>query len=130
MNPSERRQVLAGWLLHFGILVALYTAAAIGAIWALHTLPPNSLRTLLVMLPILPGLALLWQSVRSYRRSDEFIRQRIVQAVAVTALWTAAWTLIYAWLEPLGLPRLSVGFVHNFGWPVFVWQMVRLMRSA
>lgn len=126
----ERRQIVFGWIRQFGFTVVVYLVAYAGAMWAWQTMPRGGLQTLIVLLPIVPGLLLIGNSVRCYRRSDEFIRLRILQAVAVTAAVTAVWTLIYAYLELLGLPHLSVGFVHTVGWPVFVVQMVRLIRSA
>ncbi len=130
MESPERRAMLHGWLLNFGILVALYVAASIGALWGFRNLGPGAPRVLLEVLPVLFGVALIWQSVRAYRRSDEFIRARVLRAVAITAVWTALWTLAYAWLEPLGLPHINIGWVHNLGWPVFVFQMFCLLRNA
>jgi hypothetical protein len=87
------------------------------------------MRTLLVLFPVLPGLGLLWNTVRAYQMSDEFVQREILLAAALAALVTAVWTLVYAYLEPLGFPHLNVGFVHTFGWPVFLWRMIRLMRT-
>ena len=129
-SSSEHARFLSGWFRAFGIGVVIYLAAYAGAIWALLALPAGSTRTILVALPIAPGLFLIGNGVRWYRRSDEFIRMRTLQAVAVTAVVTAVWTLAYSYLELLGLPHLNVGFVHTIGWPVFVVQMVRLVRST
>jgi len=112
---KERRRLVLGLRetpLHSGHLRTMVTLSDIGAIIA----------------PIVPGAAMIWNVVRSYRASDEFVRLQILEAAAVTALFTAFWTLAYAFLELLGLPHISVGFVHTFGWPVFIWKMVRLMR--
>ncbi|HEV7632728.1 MAG TPA: hypothetical protein VGO41_07020 [Steroidobacteraceae bacterium] len=127
---SERRQALLGWTRHFGLAVAAYLLAYAGAMWAWREMPPGALRALLMLLPVAPGLFLIWNGVRWYRRCDEFIRLRILQAVAVTTVVTAVWTLVYGYLELLGLPHLSVALVHTVGWPVFIVQMVRLIRSA
>jgi hypothetical protein len=129
MNASlDRKQLFALWLRQFGGWLALYLLAYAGAMWGAFNLAPQPLRTALIVSPIVPGAAMIWNAVRSYRASDEFVRLKILEAVAVTAVFTAFWTLAYAYLELLGLPHLSVGFVHTFGWPVFIWKMVRLMR--
>jgi hypothetical protein len=126
----ERRLLLAGWMREFGITLIFYFAAYAGAMWAALTLPFGATRTVLSLLPIAPGLVLIWSAVRSYRRSDEFIRLRILQATAVCAVVTAIWTLAYSYLELIGLPRLNIGVIHGIAWPLFVVQMVRLMRSV
>lgn len=128
MDPIERKRILAEWMQQFGLLFLAYLVAYSGAMWALMTQPAGLLKTLLVMAPIVPGSLMIWRSVVNYRRSDEFVRQKILQAVALTAVVTAFWTLVYAYLEPLGLPHLNMGFVHTVGWPIFIWQMIRLIR--
>jgi len=40
---------------------------------------------------------------------------------------TALWTLAYSYLEMIGFPRLSMMWVGNIGWLVFVILMVRLL---
>jgi hypothetical protein len=40
--------------------------------------------------PTLPGLALIWLAARSYKRADEFVRLRILQAASFAALVAAA----------------------------------------
>jgi len=128
VEASERRVLFALWMRDFGGWFIVYLAAYAAAMWALQKMPAGLPRTLLVLSPILPGLALLWRTVLAYRRGDEFVQREILLAAALAALFTAAWTLVYAYLEALGFPHLNVGFVHTFGWPVFIWRMVRLMR--
>jgi hypothetical protein len=127
---SERRLFLAAWMREFGITLIFYIAAYGGAIWAALALPPGAMRTVLVLLPIAPGLFLILCAVRSYRKSDEFIRLRVLQASALCTVVTAIWTLAYSYLELVGLPHLNIGVIHGIAWPLFVVQMVRLMRSV
>jgi len=127
-DTSERKQLLILWLRQFGLWTVVYLLAYAGAMWALFRLPPGTMRGALVLAPILPGLGLLWSTVLAYRRADEFVQREILLAGSLAALFTAAWTLVYAFLEPLGLPHLNMGFVHTFGWPVFIWRMVKVMR--
>ena len=130
MDITERRIFLIAWVRQFGVLCLLYLVAYGGAMWALLTQPAGAMQTLLVLAPVLPGLGLMWNTVRAYQRSDEFVQREILLAAALAALVTAVWTLIYAYLEPLGFPHLNVGFVHTLGWPVFMWRMIRIMRLS
>jgi hypothetical protein len=128
VDATERKLFFKLWMRLFGWWFVFYLAAYGAAMWALLTLPPGPLKSLLVLAPITPGLGMILGTVQAYLRSDEFIQREILIAAALAALVTAVWTLVYAWLEALGLPHLNVGFVHTIGWPVFIWRMVRLMR--
>jgi len=128
MHTGIHRRALLVWLREAGVLLLIYLASFAAMLWARQTPLADWLRVALTVAPIVPGLALVWSTVRSYRRCDEFVRQSILQAAALTALVTAVWTLAYTFLQPLGLPLLPVGMVHAIGWPVFIWQMVRVMR--
>src|SRR6266436_209363 len=100
---AETRRVLVGWVRHFGLAMAVYIATLAASRWAATSEPAGPLRTALILLPILPGLALIGLTVRSYRLCDEFIRLRILQAAALAAIVVAVFSLIYCFLEPLGL---------------------------
>lgn len=128
MEATERRKFFALWMRHFGWWLLLYLSAYAAAMWAILNLPQGTPRTVLVLAPILPGLMLIWSTVRAYRAGDEFVQREVLLAAALAALVTAVWTLIYAYLEPLGFPHLNMGLVHTIGWPVFLWRMIRLMR--
>jgi len=128
MEPVEFRLLLRFWLRQFGWWFFAYLLAYAAAMWALLSLEAGPLRTVLVLSPITPGLAMVFATVVAYRRGDEFVQREILIATAMAALVTAVWTLVYAYVEALGFPHVNVGFVHTFGWPVFLWRMVRLMR--
>ena len=89
------------------------------------------LRTAIILVPILPGLALIGLTVRAYGRCDEYIRLRILRAAAFAAVAVAALSLVYFYMELLGFPHLSTAWISNIVWAVFVAQMLRLvaMRS-
>jgi hypothetical protein len=126
MQP-ETRQVLVGWMRQFGLATAVYVAALATATWALTSVHASPLRTAVILAPILPGLALIWLTVRAYGRCDEFIRLRILQAAALAAIVVAVFSLIYFFFELLGLPHLSTAWISNVVWVVFVVQMLRLI---
>ena len=127
---SETRQVLIGWIRMFGVAFAVYLIALVTAIWALSSVPAGPMRTALTLAPILPGLALIGLTVRSYRLADEYIRLRTLQAAAIAVLAVAVFSLVYSFLELLGLPRLSAAWSWNIIWLIFVAQMLRLLVSG
>jgi hypothetical protein len=53
---------------------------------------------------------------------DEYARLKSLEAIAISAAFTAGWTLTYGFLENAGFPKLSMGVV----WPVMgaVWGTV------
>jgi hypothetical protein len=129
MNP-ETKQVLMSWTKQFGITMTVYIAAVAAATAALRSQSAGTTRVVLVLAPILPGLFLIWLTVRSYRRCDEFIRLRILQSASLIIVVLAALSLIYCFLELLGLPRLSAQWVSNIISGLFVVQMVRLIATG
>ena len=127
---SETRQVLIGWMRMFGIAFLVYLVALATALWAFASVPAGPLRTALLLAPILPGLALIGLTLRSYRLSDEYIRQRTLQAAAIAVLVVAVFSLVYTFLVLLGLPHLSAAWFSNIVWVVFVAQMLRLVATG
>ena len=127
---SETREVLVGWIRMFGLAFLVYLVALVTAIWALTSVPERPLRTALILAPILPGLALIGLTLRSYRLCDEYIRLRTLQAAAIAVLVVAVFSLAYSFLELLGLPRLSAAWFSNIVWLVFVAQMLRLIATG
>ena len=127
---SETRQVLIGWIRQFGLTSLIYVAALATATWAFPSIPASPLRTTLILVPILPGLALIGLTVRAYRLCDDYIRLRTLQAAAVAVLVVAAFSLVYFFLELLGWPRLSSAWISNIVWLIFVVQMLRLIATG
>jgi hypothetical protein len=123
------RQALSSWMRQFGLAIAVYIAMLVIATCALVAVNTRPIRTALVLAPILPGLALIGLTIRAYIRCDEFIQLRILQAAALAALVVAAFTLIYFFLGLLGLPHLSVAWISNILWAIFMAQLVRLMAT-
>ena len=104
-----------------------YWCCVVIALLAATMLPAGSIRSLLVLLPILPGILILGVTYFIYQACDEYVRQRTMQAVGRTAVAVALGTMVYSYLELLGFPRLSMAWVHAFGWSVFIPQMIALM---
>ena len=120
-NPFVRALLYSQWA---------YWCMWAACLWAQFHLAPGTTRTVLTMSPVLPGFLIVAVAIWQYRASDEYIRLRILWAVATAAVVTALWTLTYGYLELVGLPRLSMMWVGNVGWLLFVVLMIRLMLSA
>jgi hypothetical protein len=129
MLPATR-QVLTGWLRQFGLVTLTYLAALAVASWALPSLAAGPLRTTVILMPILPGLALIGLTVRAYQHCDEYIQLRTLQAAAIAVVVVAVFSLVYFFMELLGLPRLSSAWYSNVVWLVFVAQMLRLIAAG
>jgi hypothetical protein len=127
---SETREVLLGWIRMFGLAFLVYQVALGTAIWAFTSIPTGPVRTALIVAPSLPGLSLIGLTLRSYRLCDEYIRLRTLQAAAIAVLVAVIFSLVYSFLELLGLPRLSAAWFSNIIWLVFVPQMLRLIATS
>jgi hypothetical protein len=123
------QRILVSWLRLFGIGLIAYVAAVSAAACLSTVLGPGAVRNTAILLPLLPGLYLLGVTIRMYRRCDEYVRLRVLHAVAGAAVVTAAWTLVYAFLESVGLPRIDIGWVSNIGWAAFAVLMLRFMTT-
>ena len=129
MQP-ESRLILNHWMRQFGPALALYVVTLLFAVWISTSRIEAPVKDAFSLAPIVPGLALIWLTVRSYRRADEFIRLRILQAASLAALVAAAFSLIYSFLELLSLPHLSAAWISNILWAVFIVQMLRLVVTG
>jgi hypothetical protein len=104
----------------------LYALVLVVSIKVGRPMPESIGRTLLLVSPMLPFLLVVWAVVRGIRRSDEYIRLQILEAISISAGVTAGWTFTYGFLENAGFPRLSMFNVM----PVmcFVWAFIGLVR--
>ncbi len=71
-------------------------------------MPPGLTRTLVIFSPMLPFFLMIAVVVHYYWRTDEYLRQAILENLALTAAITGVVTFIYSFFESLGLPRLSM----------------------
>jgi hypothetical protein len=100
------------------------------AAYSYHYLPAGSIRTTLILTPVLPALLVVTVAYWIYQACDEFIRLRILSCVVITAIAVACCTLGYFFLELFGFPRLSMVAVNLFGWSIFNLSMLYvIMRS-
>lgn len=118
------------WIRQFGLVMMVYIAAIATCAWASTVEVAGPVRTVLILTPILPGLALIGLTVRAYRLCDRIIQLRMLQAAALAAIVVAVFAMVYFFLELLGLPRLSTAWISNIVWAVFVAQMIRLIATG
>jgi hypothetical protein len=97
---------------------AYWCTLAIAA-YSYRYLPDGSIRSTIILTPVLPALLIVSVTYWIYQACDEFIRLRILKSVVITAIAVASCTLGYFFLELFGFPRLSMLAVNLFGWSVF-----------
>lgn len=107
--------------------IAIYAAILIPAMMVGPAMEAGTLRTVVMLSPMLGFMLALWAVVRQLRRIDEFLRLRTLENIAMAAAVTAGATFTYGFLENVGYPRLSMFVV----WPLMgaVWALVALLRN-
>lgn len=107
-----------------------YWCSLVMAALSVTYIPHGSIRTAVMLTPILTALLCVSVACWLYQASDEYIRVRLLRSVAITAGVVAFCTLGYFFFELLGFPRLSMLWVNLLGWSVFNVQMLLvLLRS-
>jgi hypothetical protein len=108
------------------IALALYVGALLLAMRMGKTMDEGLARTLVALLPAVPVFVMVWVIARQFRRSDEFVRLRSLESIAVAAAVTAGLSLTYGFLEGIGYPRLSMFWV--WGVMGMVWGAHACLR--
>jgi hypothetical protein len=93
-------EIIAAILFYFFVLVFSLRASP--------SMPMGFERTLVSFSPMVPVLLMLVAVFRYFRRVDEYLRIKILENWAMTAVITALWTFTYGFLEGAGFPRLSM----------------------
>jgi hypothetical protein len=78
------------------------------SVLSIRYIPPGSIRTAVMLTPVLTALYCVSMAYWLYRACDEYIRLRLLRCAAATAIVVAFCTLAYFFLELLGYPRLSM----------------------
>jgi hypothetical protein len=105
---------------------AYWSSIVIAALSVVY-IPPGSVRTAVLLSPILTAALCLSVAYWLYRASDEYIRVKLLLCVAVTAIVVASCTLGYFFLELAGLPRVSMLWINLLGWSIFNLQVLFVM---
>ena len=91
----------------FGAL-ALYAVLLTLSIYFGKTMAHGALRTVLLLTPMVGFGATIWAIARHLWREDEYMRQRLMENIALAAAMTAGLCFTYGFLELAGFPRLSM----------------------
>jgi uncharacterized membrane protein len=93
-------------------------------------MPQGSTRTALILTPVLPALLIVAVTYWVYRACDEYVRARILECIAITAIVVAFCTSSYFVLELFGFPRLSVLWINLLGSSVFNLQVLYVILRS
>lgn len=116
----------------FGMLFSLWTYGC--CLWVAAATPrylaAGTREFIVLSLPLLTLLLVVGIIYFVYRASDEYIRHRILKAVALTAVILAFSSSVYFSLERLGFPKLSMVVVIGYGWAVFAALFIGVLSRA
>jgi len=107
--------------LEIGASMLLYMGALFASLLLAKPMEPSVLRTLLLIVPVVPVMLAVWAIARHFRRMDEFLRMRSLESLAIAAAITAGLSLTYGFLESAGFPKLSM---------FWVWGVMGLVWGA
>lgn len=109
------------------VSIAVYAVLLVGSIKLARPMADGTLRTVLLLLPML-GFALMIRAiVRHVARIDEYQRLRMLESIGIAFAITGALTFSYGFLETAGFPKMSMFVV----WMVMCasWGVVNLVRA-
>jgi hypothetical protein len=107
-----------------------YWCSIVMAALSVVYIPPGSMRTTVLLSPILTGALCLFVAYWLYQASDEYIRAKVLLCVAVTAIILACCSLGYYFLELMGFPRVSMLWINLLGWSIFNLQVLYVMYRS
>jgi len=88
-----------------------YLLVLVGSITLAKPMEAGTVRTLLLISPIIPLMLSIWAIARHFGRMDEFLRMRSLESLAIATAVTAGLSLTYGFLESAGFPKLSMFWV-------------------
>jgi predicted membrane protein len=108
--------------------ILVYVVILAAALSFGRAMDEGALRTLVLVSPMAGFCLMIWAVARHVRRIDEYIRQGVLETIAITMAVTAGLTFTYGFLENAGYPRLSMFTV----WMVMggVWVAVCAIRGV
>lgn len=120
MATSKRRTAVSAFLWSQFVY---WCVAAVGA-WALARVASRGGSLLLLLPPLAPTLLVAAVTHHIYRSCDEYVRHRILQSAAVTAIGMTLLVTGYLYLRRAGLPPLNLAWMNAFGWALFSIQLM------
>ena len=127
VTRREFKRLWVPYLVEMGLAFLAYAILLTLSIVVLRALPAGSpWRIPVAVVPMVPAAAFVVAVARMYNRVDEYVRRRLLEALAVSFAGTALVTFTYGFLENAGFPRLSWFFV----WPVMgvLWMAASLWQ--
>jgi hypothetical protein len=123
----KQKEVVRRYMRELVLSFALYTLLLVASIKFGRPMPESSLRTAILLSPMLGFLGAIWAIARHLNGIDEYQRKFVLDTWAIAAALTAALTFSYGFLETAGFPKLSMFTV----WMVMgsAWAIVCLARS-
>lgn len=121
---SSVSRVPRRYFVEFNGAMLLYIAAVIGRVYAAPLVSDQTLKTLIILSPILPVFLAAFAVLRFYRGIDEYHRLQILESLAIAAGAAGVITISWSFLEDVGFPHLSIAYA----WPIIaaVWGIVAL----
>ncbi|HMN47174.1 MAG TPA: hypothetical protein PKE27_21530 [Povalibacter sp.] len=112
--------------LELGASLAIYLGALFVSLRLAKSMDPGTLRTALLIIPVIPVMLAVWAIARHFQRMDEFMRLRSLESFAVAGAVTAGLAMTYGFLESAGFPKLSMFWV----WGVMgaTWMLATVWR--
>jgi hypothetical protein len=108
--------------------MAAYLLVLMGSIALAKPMEPGTVRTLLLITPIIPLALSIWAIARHFKRMDEFVRLRSLESLAIAAAVTAGLSLTYGFLESAGFPKVSMFWV--WGVMGLIWGLHSSLRCV
>jgi hypothetical protein len=124
----RERDATRKYLVEFGGAMTLYVLVLFLSLQGAKHVDEGIARTLLLLTPMIPIALALWAYMRQLGRTDEFVRLRNLQSLALAGGITAGFALTWGFLENAGYPRLSMFTV----WMVFgcIWAATSIGQSV
>ena len=104
----HEKLVNRSYLLELFGAMALYGVILVVSIKLGRPMAEGTLRTVLLLTPMLGFFGMVWAVARHLRRVDEYIRQFTLENIAIAAAVTAGATFTYGFMETAGYEKLSM----------------------
>jgi hypothetical protein len=123
---GHEKNVARAYRRELWLAMAVYIVLLFGAIRFGRPMAQGTLRTIILLTPMLGFGLMIWAIARHVSRIDEYMRRTLLETLSIAAAITAAVTFSYGFLETAGFPRISMFTV----WPVMgaSWGLVCLAR--
>lgn len=105
------RDVNRKYRIELGASLIAYALFVIASLTLGKRMETGWLRTLIMLMPVIPLFVMIWVIFRQFARLDEFVRMRSLESLAIAGAVTAALSFTYGFLESAGYPKLSMYWV-------------------